>query len=337
MCASRLSKRRPFSALLFDVAAAALLLAVFLRAARLRRQRREAPVRGEREIDVVAVGIEEAGAHDGGFEIVVADDRRHAAEVAERALVQPEKRLELLIPDRFLVAVPRVAQRHAKHPRPAPLAGRGVERRRAAEEIHLRFGPGRAVKDADGPARRRDRPHEPFHRFVARAVAVLLDQVLPDPLQAQAGVELLGDRRRDRPPRRTAGAAPSRGTFWPGLTPSRRTFWPHLNRRRDRHIGGIRWWRRIRAGERFGRICLAGRVVPAHRFAAHAGLGFDAAVAPAELEKGENLRFLRHLQVVRHRHPRGNEPSRMPEHPYLQWPVFRRSVVAAFQRSLTLS
>ena len=27
----------------------------------------------------------------------------------------------------------------------------------------------------------------------------------------------------------------------------------------------------------------------------------------------------------------------MPEHPYLQWPVFRRSVVAAFQRSLTES
>jgi hypothetical protein len=25
----------------------------------------------------------------------------------------------------------------------------------------------------------------------------------------------------------------------------------------------------------------------------------------------------------------------MPEHPYLQWPVFRRSIVAAFQRSLT--
>ena len=58
----------------FDVAATALLLAVFLRAARLRRQRREAPVRGEREIDVVAVGIEEARAHDRGFEIVVADD-----------------------------------------------------------------------------------------------------------------------------------------------------------------------------------------------------------------------------------------------------------------------
>jgi hypothetical protein len=26
----------------------------------------------------------------------------------------------------------------------------------------------------------------------------------------------------------------------------------------------------------------------------------------------------------------------MPEHPYLQWPVFRRSVVAAFDRSLTV-
>ena len=25
----------------------------------------------------------------------------------------------------------------------------------------------------------------------------------------------------------------------------------------------------------------------------------------------------------------------MPEHPYLQWPVFSRSIVAAFDRSLT--
>jgi len=27
----------------------------------------------------------------------------------------------------------------------------------------------------------------------------------------------------------------------------------------------------------------------------------------------------------------------MPEYPYLQWPVFRRSVVAAFERSLTFN
>ena len=77
-----------FQRVALDVAAAALLLTVFLRPARLRRQRREAPVRREREIDVVAVGIVEAGAHDRGFEIVVADDARDAAEVAERALVQ---------------------------------------------------------------------------------------------------------------------------------------------------------------------------------------------------------------------------------------------------------
>ena len=147
-CAVEAVEAPALERVVFDVAATALLLAVFLRVARLRRQRREAPVLREREIDLVAVGIEEARAHDGRLEIVVADDQRHAAEVAERALVQAQKRLELLIPDRFLVAVPRVAQRHPKHPRPSPLARRRVERRRAAEEIDLRLGPGRAVKDA---------------------------------------------------------------------------------------------------------------------------------------------------------------------------------------------
>jgi hypothetical protein len=51
------------------------------------------------------------------------------------------------------------------------------------------IGPRCAVKHADRAARGRDRPHEPFDRFVAGAVPVLLDQVLPDPLQAQTGVE----------------------------------------------------------------------------------------------------------------------------------------------------
>ena len=190
----------------FDVPAAALLLAVFLRMARARWQRREAPMRREGEIHVVAIRIEEAGAHDGRFEIVVADHLRHAAEIAKGSLVQPEKRLELLIPDRFLVAVPRMAQGHPKHPGPPPLARGGIERRRPAEEIHLRLGAGRAVEDPDGSARRCDRPREPFHRFVARPVPVLLDEVLPDALQAQTGVEFLGDRRaiarRGEPPAR---------------------------------------------------------------------------------------------------------------------------------------
>jgi hypothetical protein len=188
-----------FERVVFDVAAAALLLTVFLRPARLRGQRGEAPVRGEREIDIVAVGIEEARAHHGRFEIVMTDDRRHASKITEGALVQPEKRLELLIPDRFLVAVPRMAQCHPKHPGPSPLARGGVERGRPAEEIHLCLGPGRTVKDADGSPRRRHRPHKPFHRFVARAVPVLLHQVLPDPLHTQTGVELLRDRRAIEP------------------------------------------------------------------------------------------------------------------------------------------
>ena len=53
----------------FDVPAAALLLAVFLRVARLRRQGCEAPVGGEGEIDIMAVGIEETRAHDGRFRL----------------------------------------------------------------------------------------------------------------------------------------------------------------------------------------------------------------------------------------------------------------------------
>ena len=130
----------------------------------------------------------------------------------------------------------RVAQRHAKHPRPTPLAGRGLERRRAAEEIDLRFGPGGAMKDAHGPTRRRDRPHESLHRLVARAVAVLLDQVLPDPLHAQARVELLGDRLA------IDGGAE-----------------PRPRRRAGERFG--RFW--LRAGEHFGRFCILGR--PADR------------------------------------------------------------------------
>jgi hypothetical protein len=76
----------------FDVAATALLLAVFLRRARLRRQRREAPMRGERQVDVVAVGIVEAGADDRRFQIVMAHNTRHPAKVAKGALMKPQER-----------------------------------------------------------------------------------------------------------------------------------------------------------------------------------------------------------------------------------------------------
>jgi hypothetical protein len=167
----------------------------------------------------VAVGIVEAGAHNGGFEIVVAYDPRDPTDVAKRPLVQPQERLELLIPDRFLVAMPRMAERQAKDPRPTPLAGRRIERRRSAEEIDLSLGSGGAVKDPDRAALRRDGAHEALHRFVAGAVAVLLDEVLPDPLQAETGVELLGDRRPiygGGKPRARRRAGERCGRFWVG-------------------------------------------------------------------------------------------------------------------------
>ena len=87
----------------------------------------------------MTVRVVEARPDDGGLEIVVPHDFRHAAEIAERVLVQPQKCLELLIPDRFFVAVARVAQRHPKDPRPTPFAGARLERGRPLEEIHLGF------------------------------------------------------------------------------------------------------------------------------------------------------------------------------------------------------
>jgi hypothetical protein len=123
----------------------------------------------------------------------VANHEGDAAEIAKRAFVQAQKRRELLIPHGFFVAVPRVAERHPEHPRPTPLTRRGLERGGPLKEIDLRLGPRGAVEDADGPARGRQRPHESLHRFVTGAVAVLLDQVLPDALQTQPRVEFLGD------------------------------------------------------------------------------------------------------------------------------------------------
>jgi hypothetical protein len=77
------------------------------------------------------------------------------------------------------------------------------------------------MKHTNGASLRRHRPDEPLDRFVAGAVAVLLDQVLPDPLQTQADVELLGNRPPDR--RRQIAAAPlSRGTSWPHRTDASR-------------------------------------------------------------------------------------------------------------------
>jgi hypothetical protein len=58
---------------------------------------------------------------------------------------------------------------------------------------------------------------------------------------------------------------------------------------------------RRRAGDRFGRICPAGAVVPSDGLSAEARLGLDAAIAPPQLEQSDNVLRLRHLQVVGHR------------------------------------
>ena len=288
-CASRLSKRASLQRVVFDVAAAALLLAVFLRRARLRRQRREAPVLREREIDLVTVGIVEARAHDRGFEIVVANDARDAAEVAERALMQPQERLELLIPDRFFVAMARVAQRHAKHPRPSPLARRRVERRRAAEEIDLRL-PRRARSE------RRRRPGASA-RSSARSASPTRSwrrsrTPRPGPARCAAG----SDRRRvsrRSPSRYTAAVNRGRGVE-PGNVlagfasePANvlAAFDPSTSGRSRDSAGGD--------GSEPGNVLAAFArrmpVVRDDRLATDAGLRFDAPVAPAELEQGENL------------------------------------------------
>jgi len=46
----------------------------------------------------------------------MAYDPGHALEVGKGMLVETEKGLELLIPDRFLVSVPGVSQRQTRHP-----------------------------------------------------------------------------------------------------------------------------------------------------------------------------------------------------------------------------
>lgn len=150
------------------VAAAPLLLAVLLRVPRLRRQRREAPVRGEGTVHLGHVGIVETGAHDGGLQIIVAHDQGHPAQVTEGALMQPEEGLDALIPDALFVAVPRVTERQPKDPRAVPFAGRGLERRGAAEEVDLAFRARRTMIDADRAAlRRRERADIPRDRGTA--------------------------------------------------------------------------------------------------------------------------------------------------------------------------
>ena len=202
----------------FDVATTALLLPIFLGAPGLNRERSEAPVLGKRRVHLVHVRVVDARAQDARLEIVEPYDGGHALEITERALMEPEKRVQLLIPHGFFVAVPRARERQPEHPRPLPLARRGVPRRRPAKEINLALLSGVRFEDADGSVARRNGPQIAFDRFVAVAVPELFGQVLPDALGGQALRALLENRI----------------LIMSGREASRRS----------------------RAGERFGRICL---------------------------------------------------------------------------------
>jgi hypothetical protein len=99
-------------------------------------------------------------------------------------------------------------------------------------------------------------------------------------------------------------------------------------------MSSSRWHGRIRRGVRRGFMasCRSGEasdpgnvlagfarpvlVVARHRFPAHAGLPFNPAITPAELEKGENSRFFRHLQVIGHSHPQRGSLSGCLKSPF---------------------
>ena len=129
-------KRASLERVAFDVAAAALLLPVFLRRARLRRQRREAPVLREREIDLVTVRIEEARAHDRGFEIVVANDQRDATRDRERRAHAAAGTSRASDPRRLLrsrgASGPSVIRKtHGRRHSPVPASSVGAPRKKS--------------------------------------------------------------------------------------------------------------------------------------------------------------------------------------------------------------
>ena len=103
---------------------------------------------GEGRVDVVRVRIVEAGADHRGLEIVVAYDLEHAPEVEEGVLVAAQEGLELLVPDRLLVAVTRAAQASSGRPRADATGPSRSEGRGTPEEVDLAFFSRSAVVDA---------------------------------------------------------------------------------------------------------------------------------------------------------------------------------------------
>ena len=196
----------------------------------------------------------------------------------------------VLAPQRLLVPVPAAAQRHPEDPGSPPLPGHRVQHQgRALEVVHLGLLPRRVLHDVHdlGPTAP-DPPHEPLHREIPVGEAVLLAEVLPDPLSGQTPLHPGLDHRSER----LAGAGRTRpragDRVWPVLLPE--------NPSSASAIPG--------AGDRVGRFCRPPRVVPGDRLPPDPGLLLDPAVTPAQLQQGQNSLSVRHFQVVPHVHLR---------------------------------
>src|SRR5688572_14489662 len=173
----------------------ALLLTILLGMVRARRQRHEAPVRRERQIAHVAVGIELAGTRHTRRHVVVANHPYHATEIAEGPLMKVQKRGEIELPDCLFIAMPRIAKRHPEDPRPLVAARLRMPRRRTLEVVDLSFFPRRVVHHADHQLRyaRLQMADIALHGIVAADVTVALDEVLINHLSTVAGRDRIGD------------------------------------------------------------------------------------------------------------------------------------------------
>ena len=209
-----------------------------------------------------------------------------------------------------------------------------IQRWSSLEEINLTFFSRCAVEYTNSTTRPGQRPNETFDGLVA-VIRIRIPR--PDPARCaeQTNRRPAWKRsHRDNGLLRIAVADPTRGTLWPVLNPSRRSLWPVLA------VGSFklvcfRDCGLLGAGEHFGRFCLPQAIVSRDCFAADSGFSFHTPVCPAEFEKSSNLLQLWRFQVVRHLYPPSSKRQRIAESRYLKWPVFKRSVVAAFGCSLT--
>src|SRR5512146_2884829 len=137
---------------------------------------------------------------------------------------------------------------------------------------------------ADSTTRPGQLPDETFDGFVAVSKPVFLDQILPDALNRQTGVQL-GDNRIAitgcRRSRRQIGAGERFGRFWIRAGGHFGRFW---------RVGSLKLVvlidsELLGAAEHFGRFCLPKAIVSGNGLAPDSGLSLDAPVRPTEFKK----------------------------------------------------